>query len=178
MSPPSPDLRCTHCMHHSKAYFMCINCYWFSIVLQHPSSVSLCAVAFCITYQYLFILIWVFFEHTSAPKGIAAQHVWLLRAGLSTLASNVCVPDHYAGNNHKGSHGKVAVIGGCREYTGAPFFSAMSALKVCSMVFTHSRLCRTECSPQPVQRLCQSSSDSKMYALHQLCDSTVDVTPQ
>ena len=31
---------------------------------------------------------------------------------------------------YKGQAGKIAVIGGCREYTGAPFFSAYSALKV------------------------------------------------
>ncbi|KAL3505868.1 hypothetical protein ACH5RR_031250 [Cinchona calisaya] len=31
---------------------------------------------------------------------------------------------------HKGQAGKVAVIGGCREYTGAPYFSAISALKL------------------------------------------------
>lgn len=28
--------------------------------------------------------------------------------------------------------GKVAVIGGCREYTGAPYFAAISALKIVS----------------------------------------------
>lgn len=28
--------------------------------------------------------------------------------------------------------GKIAVIGGCREYTGAPYFSAISALKLVS----------------------------------------------
>lgn len=28
--------------------------------------------------------------------------------------------------------GKIAVIGGCREYTGAPYFSAISALKIVS----------------------------------------------
>lgn len=33
-------------------------------------------------------------------------------------------------SRQKGQAGKVAVIGGCREYTGAPFFSAISALKV------------------------------------------------
>eukprot|EP00250_Pteridium_aquilinum_P018831 c24214_g4_i2 orf=401-1423(-) len=33
-------------------------------------------------------------------------------------------------SRHKGQAGKVAVIGGCREYTGAPYFSAISALKV------------------------------------------------
>ena len=26
--------------------------------------------------------------------------------------------------------GRVAVVGGCREYTGAPFFAAMAALRV------------------------------------------------
>ncbi|XP_002962734.2 ATP-dependent (S)-NAD(P)H-hydrate dehydratase [Selaginella moellendorffii] len=31
---------------------------------------------------------------------------------------------------HKGQAGKIAVIGGCREYTGAPYFSAISALKM------------------------------------------------
>ncbi|VAI02622.1 unnamed protein product [Triticum turgidum subsp. durum] len=31
---------------------------------------------------------------------------------------------------HKGQAGKIAIIGGCREYTGAPYFAAISALKV------------------------------------------------
>ncbi|KAI5076598.1 hypothetical protein GOP47_0008663 [Adiantum capillus-veneris] len=35
---------------------------------------------------------------------------------------------------YKGQAGKVAVVEGCREYTGAPYFSAISALKV---VITH-----------------------------------------
>uniref|UniRef100_A0A0B6ZE48 ATP-dependent (S)-NAD(P)H-hydrate dehydratase n=2 Tax=Arion vulgaris TaxID=1028688 RepID=A0A0B6ZE48_9EUPU len=30
---------------------------------------------------------------------------------------------------HKGQAGRVAVIGGCQEYTGAPYFAAISALK-------------------------------------------------
>ncbi len=34
------------------------------------------------------------------------------------------------GTNHKGQHGKVGVLGGCREYTGAPYFAAISAMKV------------------------------------------------
>ncbi|KAF6157319.1 hypothetical protein GIB67_004257 [Kingdonia uniflora] len=33
-------------------------------------------------------------------------------------------------NRHKGQAGKIAVIGGCREYTGAPYFAAISALKL------------------------------------------------
>ncbi|XP_047153168.1 ATP-dependent (S)-NAD(P)H-hydrate dehydratase isoform X1 [Vigna umbellata] len=31
---------------------------------------------------------------------------------------------------HKGQAGNIAVIGGCREYTGAPYFAAISALKI------------------------------------------------
>ncbi|KAK9992527.1 hypothetical protein SO802_027512 [Lithocarpus litseifolius] len=33
-------------------------------------------------------------------------------------------------SKHKGQAGKIAVIGGCREYTGAPYFAAISALKI------------------------------------------------
>ncbi|KAJ4899506.1 ATP-dependent (S)-NAD(P)H-hydrate dehydratase protein [Raphanus sativus] len=29
---------------------------------------------------------------------------------------------------HKGQAGKIAVIGGCREYTGVPYFAAISAV--------------------------------------------------
>jgi len=31
--------------------------------------------------------------------------------------------------NHKGQAGRVCVIGGCREYTGAPYYAAVSSLK-------------------------------------------------
>lgn len=36
-----------------------------------------------------------------------------------------------AADKYKGQAGKIAVIGGCREYTGAPYFASISALKVC-----------------------------------------------
>ncbi|XP_022084505.1 ATP-dependent (S)-NAD(P)H-hydrate dehydratase-like [Acanthaster planci] len=32
-------------------------------------------------------------------------------------------------SKHKGQDGRLATIGGCKEYTGAPFFAAMAALK-------------------------------------------------
>ncbi|KAM9190007.1 LOW QUALITY PROTEIN: ATP-dependent (S)-NAD(P)H-hydrate dehydratase [Dugong dugon] len=31
---------------------------------------------------------------------------------------------------YKGQHGRIGVVGGCQEYTGAPYFAAISALKV------------------------------------------------
>jgi hypothetical protein len=34
------------------------------------------------------------------------------------------------GSSYKGQAGKVGVMGGCREYTGAPFFAATSSLRV------------------------------------------------
>ncbi|CAI5946605.1 unnamed protein product [Closterium sp. NIES-64] len=52
-------------------------------------------------------------------------------ANLEPLISAIraFVPE-LASAKHKGQAGKIAVIGGCREYTGAPFFAAFSALKL------------------------------------------------
>ena len=36
----------------------------------------------------------------------------------------------HADDRSKGQAGKIGTIGGCREYTGAPFFASYSALKV------------------------------------------------
>lgn len=32
-------------------------------------------------------------------------------------------------NNHKGQSGKIAIIGGSMEYTGAPYYAGVSSLK-------------------------------------------------
>lgn len=38
---------------------------------------------------------------------------------------------------HKGQAGRVGVIGGCKEYTGAPYFASMSSMRLgCDMSFT------------------------------------------
>ncbi|KAH7291212.1 hypothetical protein KP509_29G006600 [Ceratopteris richardii] len=52
-----------------------------------------------------------------------------LKLDLILPALRAIVPALSA-SRHKGQAGKVGVIGGCREYTGAPYFSAISALKV------------------------------------------------
>ncbi|KAM1171777.1 hypothetical protein FF1_022117 [Malus domestica] len=58
-------------------------------------------------------------KFTSRPS-LEADAESVLRAITPTLDPN----------RHKGQAGKIAVIGGCREYTGAPYFSAISALKI------------------------------------------------
>ncbi|XP_051938388.1 ATP-dependent (S)-NAD(P)H-hydrate dehydratase [Hippocampus zosterae] len=35
-----------------------------------------------------------------------------------------------SGHKHKGQDGRIGIIGGCQDYTGAPYFAAISALKV------------------------------------------------
>ncbi|KXZ42978.1 hypothetical protein GPECTOR_108g173 [Gonium pectorale] len=51
-------------------------------------------------------------------------------AEAAALARFRSMVPQLGGGNYKGSHGKVAVVGGCAEFTGAPFFAAMSALRV------------------------------------------------
>ncbi|XP_038618109.1 ATP-dependent (S)-NAD(P)H-hydrate dehydratase isoform X1 [Tachyglossus aculeatus] len=44
------------------------------------------------------------------------------------LVRNVIPP--LTPKKHKGQDGRIGIIGGCQEYTGAPYFAAISALKV------------------------------------------------
>ncbi|ACO63890.1 hypothetical protein MICPUN_82051 [Micromonas commoda] len=48
--------------------------------------------------------------------------------GYETL--RLLVPELDSSRYHKGQAGKIGVVGGCSEYTGAPYFAAMSALKM------------------------------------------------
>ena len=46
---------------------------------------------------------------------------------------------------HKGQAGRVGVLGGSRDYTGAPFYASMSSMRVgCDMSFT---MCAPEAAP-------------------------------
>ncbi|KAJ8246618.1 hypothetical protein GJAV_G00253520 [Gymnothorax javanicus] len=47
---------------------------------------------------------------------------------LLPLVRNIVPP--LTPKKHKGQDGRIGVIGGCQEYTGAPYFAAISALKV------------------------------------------------
>ncbi|KAK8957052.1 ATP-dependent (S)-NAD(P)H-hydrate dehydratase [Platanthera zijinensis] len=58
-----------------------------------------------------------------------------MRTGLSNLGDDAVgiirkITPKLDPSHHKGQAGKIAVIGGCREYTGAPYFAAVSALKI------------------------------------------------
>merc|ERR1719223_40733 len=44
------------------------------------------------------------------------------------LATSKCIPP-MSSSSHKGSSGRVGVLGGSAQYTGAPYYAAMSALK-------------------------------------------------
>lgn len=48
-------------------------------------------------------------------------------------------------SSHKGDLGRIGVIGGCKEYTGGPYYAAMSALKVgCDLIHL---FCTAEAAP-------------------------------
>ncbi|XP_040480538.1 ATP-dependent (S)-NAD(P)H-hydrate dehydratase isoform X3 [Ursus maritimus] len=44
------------------------------------------------------------------------------------LVRNIIPP--LTSKKHKGQDGRIGIVGGCQEYTGAPYFAAISALKV------------------------------------------------
>ncbi|XP_062862175.1 ATP-dependent (S)-NAD(P)H-hydrate dehydratase isoform X2 [Trichomycterus rosablanca] len=49
-------------------------------------------------------------------------------SNILPLVKNTIPP--LTSKKHKGQDGRIGVIGGCREYTGAPYFAAISALKI------------------------------------------------
>uniref|UniRef100_A0A3B4AAA3 ATP-dependent (S)-NAD(P)H-hydrate dehydratase n=1 Tax=Periophthalmus magnuspinnatus TaxID=409849 RepID=A0A3B4AAA3_9GOBI len=48
--------------------------------------------------------------------------------GILALVKRTIPP--LTSKKHKGQDGRIGIIGGCQEYTGAPYFAAISALKV------------------------------------------------
>lgn len=61
-------------------------------------------------------------DQDAAEHDVSSQDAYMAAAAKLIPA---LTDDHY-----KGDAGKVGTIGGCREYTGAPYFAAVSALKV------------------------------------------------
>ncbi|KAF4086802.1 hypothetical protein AMELA_G00088530 [Ameiurus melas] len=62
-------------------------------------------------------------ERTFSLGGLAHRSMDML-----PLVKNTIPP--LTSKKHKGQDGRVGVIGGCQEYTGAPYFAAISALKI------------------------------------------------
>lgn len=62
-------------------------------------------------------------QTSSTMMGVPVQTEKLL-----TLCHNA-IPGMNS-EHHKGQHGRIGVVGGSSEYTGAPYFAAISALKV------------------------------------------------
>ena len=56
--------------------------------------------------------------------------VRVVEATAPLLATLRLLVPPLAPDRYKGQAGKVAVIGGCADYTGAPYYAAISALKL------------------------------------------------
>ncbi|XP_011606219.1 ATP-dependent (S)-NAD(P)H-hydrate dehydratase [Takifugu rubripes] len=51
-----------------------------------------------------------------------------MEGDILSLIKNIVPP--LTSKKHKGQDGRIGIIGGCQDYTGAPYFAAISALKV------------------------------------------------
>ncbi|XP_016098852.1 ATP-dependent (S)-NAD(P)H-hydrate dehydratase isoform X2 [Sinocyclocheilus grahami] len=71
-----------------------------------------------------------------AGPGLLMEEVIERSFSLGTTAMDSVIPlvrktiPPLTSKKHKGQDGRIGIIGGCQEYTGAPFFAAISALKV------------------------------------------------
>ncbi|XP_042586810.1 ATP-dependent (S)-NAD(P)H-hydrate dehydratase isoform X2 [Cyprinus carpio] len=71
-----------------------------------------------------------------AGPGLLMEEVIERSFSLGTAAVDNVIPlvrntiPPLTSKKHKGQDGRIGIIGGCQEYTGAPFFAAISALKV------------------------------------------------
>lgn len=82
--------------------------------------------------QFLIRYLGRYSDNTTHLKTMEAVKCFSGGASLEADAENVlrAITPSLDPTRHKGQAGKIAVIGGCREYTGAPYFAAISALKI------------------------------------------------
>lgn len=84
------------------------------------------------------------------------------------------LPPHMTDSAHKGQCGRIGVIGGSKAYTGAPYFAAMTAMKMVGHALrSHAAL--------PAVRCCTSSPSDMMHpfpssSVPSLCLQGVDLS--
>ncbi|XP_052791582.1 ATP-dependent (S)-NAD(P)H-hydrate dehydratase-like [Mya arenaria] len=73
--------------------------------------------------------------HNPKPRGIqpVRLHTSYHNAGVLLEMVKAFIPPLLS-SAHKGECGRIGVVGGCQEYTGAPYFAAISALKLVDIV--------------------------------------------
>ncbi|XP_024900738.1 ATP-dependent (S)-NAD(P)H-hydrate dehydratase isoform X3 [Pteropus alecto] len=69
-------------------------------------------------------------QNTALKRAFSLHKVHSIKDMENTfqLVRNIIPP--LTTKKHKGQDGRIGIIGGCQEYTGAPYFAAISALKV------------------------------------------------
>ncbi|KAG0494297.1 hypothetical protein HPP92_005291 [Vanilla planifolia] len=97
----------------------------------HPKFIFLSPAAFgCRQQEAAFsgkIFGWFLLLHWKAVEQTVKARFFLLLRPMRRF--NARVPLNWTPIQYKGQAGKIAVIGGCREYTGAPYFAATSPSK-------------------------------------------------
>jgi len=66
-------------------------------------------------------------DSSPSSSGGDCQREWDWRAGQDQALSHAILP--LSETSHKGSSGRIAVLGGCAQYTGAPYYAAMASLQ-------------------------------------------------
>ena len=66
---------------------------------------------------------------TQSRTGTFVDSCRLCKCSILSASVQAPEPRRLTGVNHKGSHGKISVIGGNKDFTGAPYFSAFSAMQ-------------------------------------------------
>uniref|UniRef100_A0A3P8RML4 ATP-dependent (S)-NAD(P)H-hydrate dehydratase n=1 Tax=Amphiprion percula TaxID=161767 RepID=A0A3P8RML4_AMPPE len=93
---------------------------------EHIQTLSFCSVtaALSVVIALLGLSSQVFERYYSlgstSHRGMDEDILSLVKSTVPPLTSK----------KHKGQDGRIGIIGGCQEYTGAPYFAAISALKV------------------------------------------------